>query len=129
MSFIQSIQSFLLFNFAGLALLAAFVLLYVMITPYKEFELIKQGNVAASISLGGATLGFGFPLVSSIYFTHSVVEMSIWSAITLVIQLLVFLVVRLTLAKDIEKGSVSQAVFLAAVSVVAGMINAVSISY
>ena len=47
-----------LLNFASffgvaMVLLALFVVLYIHMTPYNEFELIRAGNMAASISLGG----------------------------------------------------------------------------
>jgi hypothetical protein len=58
--FLQSVfglDDFLLYFAMSLALLAAFLAIYVRITPYREFALIREGNVAASLSLSGAMLG------------------------------------------------------------------------
>ncbi len=122
------ILSFLLYLFSALCLLAAFVVVYVKSTPYKEFELIRQNNVAAAVCLAGATLGFVLPLASSIYYTHSLVEMLKWGFVTGCIQLLVFWVMR-HYAGAIEEGKLAPAIFLASLSIGVGLLNAVSISY
>ena len=123
-----SILNFLLFMGTAGALLLVFVLIYVRLTPYREFEHIERGEAASAISLGGAILGFSLPLTSSIYFTHSLLEMAQWAVVTMLVQLLVFAVIRRLVARDIERNNVAQAIFLAAVSISIGMINAVSIS-
>ena len=51
--------------FMSLALTALFLAIYVRITPYREFALIRAGNVAAAASLSGALLGFVIPLASA----------------------------------------------------------------
>lgn len=125
---LEGALNFLVYFATAVALLAAFLAIYVNVTPYREFALIEQGNVAAAITLGGATLGFTFPLVASIYYTQSLVEMAVWAAITCVVQLAVFLAMRRH-AKRIEDGSVAPAVFIAALSMAVGLLNAVSISH
>lgn len=124
---IHGISAFLSYLGTALVLLALFVLIYVQITPYREFKLIAQGNSAAAISLGGAVLGFTFPLVSSIYYTQSLLEMIIWAGITCVVQFLVFTAMR-HWSKHIEEGVVAPAIFLASLSIAVGLLNAVSIS-
>lgn len=109
-------------------LLAAFIFIYVRVTPYREFELIKKNNNAAAIALSGAVLGFTAPLVSSIYYTLSVPEMALWASITGVVQLGVFLTLRHH-AKQIEAGQTAPAILLAALSIAAGLINAACISH
>lgn len=124
---IASITAFLSYLGTALLLLALFVVLYVQITPYREFKLIAEGNSAAAISLAGAVLGFTFPLVSSIFYTQSLLEMIMWAGITCVVQFLVFTVMR-HWSKHIEEGVVAPAIFLAALSMAVGLLNAVSIS-
>ena len=61
------------FVYFALALIVAmlFVVIYIWITPYHEFALIRDGNAAAAISLGGALVGFSLPLASSYHaFCH-----------------------------------------------------------
>jgi len=41
-----------------LVLLGAFLAVYLAVTPYNELTLIREGNAAAAISLGGAITGY-----------------------------------------------------------------------
>lgn len=121
------LQFFLYFGTA-LALLAAFIVVYVWSTPYKEFELIKENNAAAALSLSGATVGFAIPLASAIYYTHDIVDMLKWGLITCASQLLLFWLMR-RYAKAIEHGAIAPAIFLAGMSLSTGVLNAVCISW
>lgn len=103
------------------------MLIYTWLTPYNEFAEIKNNNVAA-ITFGGAILGFTLPLASSIFFTHSILEMMLWSAITLIVQMAVFLTLR-RFVPDIKEGHVAPAILLAFMSISVGLLNAVCISY
>ena len=125
---LHSILAFATYLGTALVLLAAFIWAYVNFTPYKEFQLIAQGNGAAAITLGGAILGFTFPIVSSIYYTHSVIEMVLWAVITCLVQFGLFLVIR-RYANHIEQGSLAPAIYTASLSIAVGLLNAVSISY
>lgn len=125
---IDAIVAFLSYLGTAVALLAAFVLIYTHYTPYKEFKLIAQGNQAAAIALAGASLGFTFPLVASIYYTQSLLEMMVWAGVTCVVQLAVFLCIR-SYARHIEEGTVAPAIVVAALSMAVGLLNAVSISH
>ena len=40
--------------------------LYVMLTPHKEITLIRDGNTAAAVSLGGVLVGLAIPLAVSL---------------------------------------------------------------
>lgn len=52
--FVQALLALLQYFVAALLLLAAFLAVYVRVTPYNVFELIGQNNAAAAISLAGA---------------------------------------------------------------------------
>ena len=75
---IAGLPDFLLYFVVALLLLAAFVAIYVRVTPYREFVLIRGGNIAAAISLTGALIGFVLPLASAI--AHSVNPVDISSS-------------------------------------------------
>src|SRR5438045_5878423 len=81
----------------GIAIVATvvFVAIYVMVTPHREFSLIRQGNIAASISLGGALLGYIIPLAKAISQSESITDMLLWSGVALVAQLVAYGVSRL----------------------------------
>jgi putative membrane protein len=124
----NAIFAFVSYFATAVILLGAFVLLYVWVTPYKEFKLIREGNSAAAVTLAGAVLGFTFPLMASIYYTQSLLEMTAWAGITCVVQLLVFLLLRRQ-SKEIEQGRVAPAMMVATFSIAAGLLNAVCISH
>ena len=129
---ISGFPAFLLYFVVSLVLLGLFLAVYVRVTPYQEIPLIRQGNVAASISLSGAMLGFAIPLANSIRQAANLPDMVLWGVIALVVQILVFVAVRAIipgLARDIPEGKVAQGVFLGSLSVVTGILNAVSMTY
>lgn len=123
----QAFLAFLQYFVAALALLAVFLAVYVRVTAYNEFELIKQDNAAAAISLAGACIGFALPMAAAIFFTHDLLEMVKWAVITGLTQIAVFVALR-RFAPAIEQGHTAPAIFLCAASVATGVLNAVCIS-
>jgi putative membrane protein len=120
--------------YAGLAVVFvyAYILIYLWITPYNEVKLIKDGNVAAALSLSGSVLGFTFPLAAAIRNSVHPWDMMLWGLIAAGVQLLVFVAVRYTLlniVRRIPEGQVATGVVIAAISVSAGILNAACMSY
>ena len=130
---LAGLPSFLFYFATAMGLLALFLVVYVLITPYREFTLIREGNVAAAASLSGAMLGFVLPLASAIAHSVSLLDMVIWGVIALLIQILVYLVARFLLfpdlSRDIPAGRVATGVFLGALSIAIGILNAACMSY
>ena len=127
----NALLKFLLYFGTGGALTALFVTAYVWVTPQKEFDLISRGNTAAAYSLGGALIGFIIPLSSAIIHSENLVDMIIWGLAALIVQILVFFVVKmifLNLTHSIEKGNTAEGIFLGALSVAAGILNAACMS-
>jgi putative membrane protein len=111
---------------------AVFLTVYTWVTPYREIALIRQGNMAAALSLSGALLGFVIPLASAI--AHSVAwwDMLLWGAVALVSQLLSYFAVRMivpTLSRDILEGKIAQGLFLGTISLAIGILNAAAMTY
>lgn len=89
--------------------------LYVLLTPHKEITLIREGNTAAALSLGGVLVGLAIPLAASLKASTNVIEIGLWGAVTVVVQLLVFRLVDLLLRglpKRIQDGEISAAALL-----------------
>ncbi len=117
---------------AALAYLLVFCAIYCKVTPYDELKLVREGKVAPAISFGGAFFGFVLPLHSAI--THSVgfFDMLIWALVAMVVQILVFSVVRIVfkdLVKQIEDNQIAAAALLAFFSIAIGLLNAASMTY
>ncbi len=122
---------FLLCFALGLLLLAVFLAIYVAVTPYNELALIREGNSAAAISLGGSTIGYVLPLSRAISQSVSVVDMLAWGAIAMVVQLVVYFVVAKAVPHfpdAIKSGRVSSASLLAALAVAVGLLNAAAMT-
>ena len=128
---LAGLPAFLTYFFLSLALLVVFLAVYLAITPYSELALIRQGNVAAAISLGGAIIGFVLPLARAVTQSVSTLDLVTWGGVALVVQVVVFflvgkLVPKLTSA--VKDGQVAAAAFLAALAVAVGVLNAASMT-
>jgi len=120
------VPAFLLYLVAAFALVAIFIVLYTLLTPQREIALIREGNAAAAISLGGAILGFAIPLSKSISQSRDVLDMVVWAIIALAVQLAAFFLSGLVIsheAKRISEGDLAAAWYLAFTAVGAGLIN------
>lgn len=96
-------------------ILIAAAALYVLLTPHKEITLIREGNTAAALSLSGVLLGLAIPLAASLKASTNVIEIGLWGAVTVVVQLLVFRLVDMILRglpKRIQEGEISAAALL-----------------
>ena len=113
------------------ALLFAAAALYVMLTPHKEITLIREGNAAAAVSLGGVLVGLALPLAASLKASSTLVELALWGVATAVVQLLVFRLVDLVLhglPRRIQEGEMSAAAMLVGAKLATGMILAAAVS-
>ena len=129
---LAGLPAFLVYFATGLGLLALFSMVYGWIMPYRETALIRQGNVAASISLAGALVGFVLPLASAIAHSVNLLDMLVWAVIALIAQVVVYAVVARILphfAEAIEAGRIAPATLLAAMAVAVGLLNAAALTY
>lgn len=129
---ISTLPSFLTYFAVATAILVAFLFIYVSFTPYREIALIREGNTAAAVSLSGTLVGFALPVANVIENSHNLVDLALWSSIACVVQLLIYLAARTALpqlAEDIPAGKLAPAIFLAALSVSVGLINAACMEY
>jgi putative membrane protein len=129
---IRYIDDFLIYFSLALALLVAFTLVYTTVTPYKELKLIRDGNMAAAISLSGAVIGFALPVAATVENAVNIVDMIIFAVVATVVQLVVFVIARLVLpglTGSIEEGNTAKATFLAAISISVGLLNAAALAY
>lgn len=127
-----------LLNFAlylGTALLAwaGMLALYVRLTPYPEFQLVRQGNLAAAWSLAGTALGLALPLASLVAHAVSLADLATWAAVALLAQGALWWAVRRILFPDLREAILadraSVGVLLGALSLGLGLLNAASLTY
>jgi putative membrane protein len=105
-----------------------FKAVYQAITPHNEGALIRAGNSAAAVALGGAVIGYVIPLASALAHTGSLPEFVAWAALAGVIQIVAFWAVRRIVLPDvsarIERGEISTAIYLLTISLAVGILNA-----
>ncbi len=124
---INALPAFASFFATAIGLLVAFLALYVLVTPYNELALIRSGNTAAAVSLGGALLGFAMPIAVSVAVSHNLYAMIGWGVVAGVAQLLAYVAARLALPQinqNIPQGKLSSGIFLASLSLGTGILNA-----
>ena len=89
--------------------------LYVLLTPHKEIALIREGNAAAAVSLSGVLLGLALPLAVSLRASANLIDIGLWGAATVIVQLLVFRLVDMVLRGlpgRIQEGEMAAAALL-----------------
>ena len=130
--FLATLPNFLAYLGAAAVLLAAFVAIYLFVTPYDEIKLIRENNLAAAVSLSGAVLGFAMPIANVIAHSDTLHDLAVWGAIAGLVQLAAWGVARValpTLKEDIAANRVAPAVFVAALSLTVGLVNAACMTY
>ncbi|ATQ41893.1 DUF350 domain-containing protein [Caulobacter mirabilis] len=127
-AFQQGAVAFLIaFAAAGIFTLA-FKIIYQWVTPYHERSLIREGNPAAAITLGGALIGYVLPLASALSHTVSLPEFAAWAVLAGVIQVVAFVVISRLAFRNfvarIEAGEIAAGLYMASVSICIGLLNA-----
>ena len=125
-------DDFLVYLAVAVAILAVYVALYIRVTPYREIQLIREGNMAASFSLSGALLGFIVPLASAVQHSVNLLDMALWGVIAMLVQLAAYVAVKLlipSLTQDIPANKGSTGFFLGSISLGVGLLNAACMSY
>lgn len=131
-AYLQGLPAFLAYFGTSIVMTVLFVAVYVRLTPHREFALIKANNVAASLALGGAVLGFILPLASAMANSVSLVDFMLWGVIAFVVQAIAHLAKRLVIADlpaRIANGETAAGVFAGVVSLGVGVLNAASMTW
>jgi putative membrane protein len=126
-----ALPAFISHFISSIILLLLFVTIYIRITPYKEITLIRSGNMAAA-SLSGSILGYSIALASAIANSVNLQDMLIWGCIALLVQLFAYFAARVMLpglVLDIPENKVASGIFLGAISLSMGLLNAASLTY
>ncbi|PKH25861.1 hypothetical protein CIG19_04905 [Enterobacterales bacterium CwR94] len=132
MLLVHSLLAFATYFFLGFAMVLVFLFVYTRITPHNEWQLIKDDNAAAAIGFIGAVIGYVIPLASAAVNSVSIADYLIWGVVALVVQLIIFGVVKIYLprvSEKIEANHMAAGTFLGGVSLAAGILNAACMTY
>jgi putative membrane protein len=105
--------------------------LYILLTPHKEITLIREGNAAAALSLGGVMVGLAIPLATSLSASVSPLEIVLWGFSTIAVQLLVFRITDMLLKglpERISEGEVAAAALLVGAKIATALILAAAVA-
>ena len=105
--------------------------LYILLTPHREIALIREGNTAAAVSLGGVLVGLALPLAESMSASTNVIELGLWGVATVAVQLLIFRLVDLILRglpRRIQEGEMSAAALLVGAKLATALVVAAAVS-
>ena len=128
---LNGLLPFLIYFCVASVLVTAYLFVYTWITPHDEFALIRSNVPGAAISLGLSIIGFALPMTSSIAHSDGVVDMAVWGVVALIVQVASYYVARIPmpdLSSRIAAGELGPAIWLGAVSVTAGLLNAASMA-
>ena len=129
--FLGNLSEFLLFFVVASALALFFVFVYTRVTRHDELSLIKKNSTAAAVAFSGSLIGFALPLASTMINSVNVIELALWGVIALIVQVLVYLLIRLPMpriSERIEADELAAGIWLGACSIVAGILNAASMT-
>jgi putative membrane protein len=132
MTSLATLPGFLLYFVLGIGLLTVTLTIYMRVTPHDELAMIRAGNPAAAIALGGALLGFAMPIASAFAHSVNIVDAVVWGAVATAVQIGVFFAVTRLLGSEwraaMERGQVAGATLKASVAIAVGMLNAACLS-
>ena len=114
----------------AVAIFAAGLGIYSVVTPIHEFRLVRAGNAAAGLALAGVTLGLGIAVAAAMAASFTLLDILIWGSIAVIVQIAAFVAVELVMKRmsaRVEAGEIAAASFLAAVQVSVGAINAAAL--
>jgi putative membrane protein len=118
----------LLAHFAvALALLGVGVACYNALTPFHEVGLMRSGNTAAGIVLGGNFVALAIPLAATLATSLVTLDIVVWGVVALLVQLVAFVAAaRLIpgLRGMIEGGNTAAAAMLVGIQVAVALLNA-----
>lgn len=126
-SFVAGFPVYVLHVAAAGVMLAAASVIYVILTPYKEMDLIRDGNATAGLSFAGVIIGLAIPLAAAVASSFSVFELAIWGLVALLLQLFAFRVTDILLrdlTARIERDEAGAAIVLIAIKIATGLILA-----
>ena len=128
---LADLQDFLAFFVVAVILTIIFVGVYSTVTRHNEIKLIKEKSTAAAIAFSGSLIGFAMPLASAMMNSVTILEMVVWGVVALIVQIVVYLLVRLPMPRISERitaNEVAAGIWLGATSLVAGILNAASMT-
>jgi putative membrane protein len=111
----------------ALLILLVGALLYALISPHREIQLVREGNQAAALSFGGVVVSLALPLAFALAASTSLLEIALWGVTTTALMLALFWVTDLVLhglQAPIRDGEIAAAALLVAAKLAVAIVLA-----
>ncbi|MFD2263349.1 DUF350 domain-containing protein [Lacibacterium aquatile] len=115
---------------AASILLVVGAIIHLWLTPFRERELVAEGNSAAATVMATTAVALAMPIAATLATSLSLVDILIWGAVGLIVQLLVFVAASLALPNlkaRIEAGENAAAITLGGWQIAAALLNAAAL--
>ncbi|MBY2996218.1 DUF350 domain-containing protein [Rhizobium leguminosarum] len=132
LDYVAGLPAFLGYFAVGLAAYGVFAVIYTFLTPQKEVQLIRAGNLAAVTAFLGALVGFSLPLASAAANSVSIVDYIIWAVVGILAQILAYYIANFTMTDLHEKitaGEIAAGIWGGGIALVIGILNAACMTY
>lgn len=131
---LAGLGSFALYFGLSIVFLMLFKFVYLRITPYDEWALVKEDkNVAAAITMSGAFIGYSLAIASAATNSVGIVDFALWGVVALIAQVIAFAIVRFgfmpKLVERIINNEIPAAVVMGSMSIAIGILNAACMTY
>jgi len=96
-AFVSGFPTFALHGGITVGILLLALLVYSVLTPYRELRLVKDNNIAAGLTFGGSVLSLAIPLSFAMATSLNWADIVIWGVVTVLVQLFALRLVDLLL--------------------------------
>lgn len=130
-SSLSGLSAFVVYLATALVMVAVFGTLYTLVTPHREYQLLRSGCTAAVPAFLGAIIGYVIPLSAAMRWSTNLGDFVLWAAVAGIVQVLAYGAARLLvpdISKRITANDVSAGVLLGGIALAFGLINAASMT-
>ncbi|MCG7496426.1 DUF350 domain-containing protein [Vibrio sp. Of7-15] len=131
---LAGLGSFALYFGLSIVFLLIFKFVYIRITPYDEWKLVKEEqNIAAALTLSGAFIGYSLAIASAASNSVNLIDFAIWGVVALIAQVIAYAIVRFgfmpKLVERIKGNEIPAGVVMGSMSIAIGLLNAACMTY
>lgn len=131
---LAGLGSFALYFGLSIVFLLIFKFVYIRITPYDEWKLVKEEqSIAAALTLSGAFIGYSLAIASAASNSVNLIDFAIWGVVALIAQVIAYAIVRFgfmpKLVERIKNNEIPAGVVMGSMSIAIGLLNAACMTY
>ena len=118
-SLLQGVPVLLLHLAVSVFVLVAALRIYLAISPHRQIALVRAGNTAAAVVLGGTAVSLAIPLAFCLAGAVNAWDILLWGLVTLTVQVITAVLVDLLILPNLPRRIASGD--MAAASLVTGL--------